>query len=575
MTASGFVTEELARLWSELLGADEVEPAARFAALGGGTGAAGRLAELIDEELGVRVSPAELLGAGTLEGMASVVRTAMRVPVPPPAGPTTAGTGTGAVASAAVSSADGPRPLPRDRDARPPLSFAQQRLWFMQQIDPGTTLYNVPTALRLRGALDREALGRALDAVVARHEVLRTTYAALSGVPRQVIAPPAPVPLPYTDVSGAGDPQAEARRIAAEEARRVFDLAAAPPLAARLVRVAPDDHRLVVTFHHIAIDGVSVEVFHRELGVLYGSPEGLPAPALQYADLAAWQRERFTGGTLDALVGHWRSVLGDDPRAMELPTDRPRPAAKSFRGAVVTRVLPAGPVRDVRAFARGERATANMTHMAALYALLARWSGADDVTVGVPAAGRTRPELQELVGCLINMVPVRVRLDGRPGFRELVGRVRTAVLDAAAHQELPFDRLVEALVSRRSRDFMPVFRVMFSYLGERRPPVFAGLGPCALDLAGPQDTAKYDLSLYVEERGGGAVALTAEYDTDLYGPDTPTALLSAYERTLAEAVASPGTPVAELPAVRSLAVPHLGGGLTDVSRNERKTDLDR
>lgn len=573
MTSSRFVAEELTRFWSELLGVREVEPGAEFAALGGRTQTAARLAELIDEELGAHVSPAELLGAGTLEEMASVVHAAMKAPVSAPTGPTTAGAGTGTVTPA--SSADGPRPLPDDPDARPALSFAQQRLWFMQQIDPETTLCNVPTVLRLRGTLDRASLGRALETVVARHKVLRTTYRASSGVPHQVIAPPAPVPLPYTDVSDTGTPEAEAQRIAAEEARQVFDLASAPPLAAHLVRVAPDDHRLVVTFHHIAVDGTSVEIFFRELGLLYGSPDGLPAPALQYTDLAQWQRDRLTGGTLDVLVGHWRSVLGDDPQVLDLPTDRPRPVAKSFRGAVADRVLPAELVRAVRAFARSERATVNMTHMAALYAMLAGWSGADDVTVGIPAAGRTRSELQELVGCLINMVPVRARLYGAPGFRALVGRTRAAVLNAADHQALPFDKLVEALVSRRGRDFMPVFRVMFSYLGERRPPVFAGLGPCALDLAGPQDTAKYDLSLYVQERGGDAVELSLEYDTDLYGPDTASMLLAVYERTLAEAVSSPDTPVADLPAVRSIAARTPESGRTVVPGNERKTDLDR
>ncbi|MFG2330910.1 condensation domain-containing protein [Streptomyces sp. NPDC048604] len=556
MTSSGFVVEELARLWSELLGTPEPAPGAEFAALGGDERTAQRLAELLDEELGVRVPAAELLAAATLEGMAAVVHAAMKGPV------------------AAPSSGPGPRTVPYEPDARPALSFAQQRLWFMQQLDPGSTLYNIPTVLRLRGALDRAALGRALDAVVARHQVLRTTYAAPSGVPHQVIAPPAPVPLPCTDVSDAGAPEAEARRIAAAEARRVFDLASEPPLAARLVRLGPEEHRLVATFHHVAVDGASVERFFHELGVLYGTPDALPAPTLQYADFAAGQRERLDGDALKALVAHWRAVLGDDPRPTELPRDRPRPASKSFRGAVAARLLPAELVRAVRTFARTERATANMTHLAALYALLAGWSGAEDMTVGIPAAGRTRAELQELVGCLINMVPVRARLDGAPDFRALVGRTRAAVLDSAAHQELPFDRLVEALVSRRGRDFMPVFRVMFSYLGERRPPVFAGLGPCELDLTGPQDTAKYDLSLYVEERGGDAVELSLEYDTDLYGPDTAALLLTGYERVLAAAVAAPDAPVAELPALRSPVDAHAhahGHGYG----HERKTDLDR
>lgn len=562
MTAMGFLEEELARLWSELLDTGDIRPGSDFAALGGGTEAAGRLAELIDEELAVRVDPAELLGAGTLEAMSGLVREAMKAPASAaPASPE------GPAATAPVPAACGPGPRPRGE--RPPLSSAQQRLWFMQQIDPDTTLYNVPTVLRLRGALDRAALGRALDAVVARHEVLRTTYAAPSGLPHQVVAPPAPVPLPYSDVSDTADPVAEAERIAAEEAARVFDLAAAPPLAARLVRVGECEHRLVVTFHHIAVDGASVEIFYRELGLLYGAPDRLPPQVpLQYADFAAWQREWLTGDTLDRLVGHWRATLGHDPEALAAPADRPRPRAKSFRGAVATRTLSPELEAAVREFGRRERATANMTHLAALYALLAGWTGATDLTVGIPAAGRTRPELQDLVGCLINMVPVRTRLDGGPGFRALLGRVRTAVLDAAAHQDLPFDKLVEALVPRRGRDFMPVFRVMFSYLGERRPPVFAGLDECVLDLTGPQDTAKYDLSLYVEERADGAVALTLEYDTDLFGPETPAALLTAYERTLEQALAHPDTPVPDLAAIRGHALP-------DGLRTERNSDLDR
>jgi non-ribosomal peptide synthetase component F len=201
----------------------------------------------------------------------------------------------------------------------------------------------------------------------------------------------------------------------------------------------------------------------------------------------------------------------------------------------------------LREFSRRERVTLSMTTLAAFDVLLADWSGAADITVGTPVAGRTRPEFQDLVGCLINMVPVRVALAGDPDFRTLLGRVRTALLDAAAHQELPFDKLVEALVTRRSRDFMPVFRIMFSFLAERRNPVFAGLDECVLDLAGPQDTAKYDLSLYVEEHGE-SLELSLEYDTDLFGADTPAALLAAYERTLEDAVAAPGRRALELAA---------------------------
>ncbi|MFI5544936.1 condensation domain-containing protein [Streptomyces sp. NPDC051815] len=532
MTVMGFVEEELAQMWADLLGATGVTLASDWGALGGRPEAAGVLAARIDEELGARVEPAGLLGAATLEGMARLVREAMA-----------------ARNAAARPQGAGPAgPRAGTRPERPPLSFAQQRLWFMQEIDPGTTLYNVPTVLRLRGDLDRGRLGRALAALVARHEVLRTTYRTESGVPHQAVGAPEDLVLPYTDLTAAAAPEDEAARIAAEEGAHVFDLAAGPPLRAHLLRTAEDAHLLVVTFHHIAVDGWSVGLFFRELGELYGGAEPA-APALQYADYALWQREHLRGAVLDDLTAHWRAVLGTDPQALAVPTDHPRPRHRSFRGAVATRALPPELVSRLREFAAGERGTLTMALLAGFQALLAGWCEADDVTVGVPVAGRTRPELQDLMGCLINMVPVRVALGGDPAFRALLARTRTALLDASAHQDLPFDKLVEALVSRRGRDFLPVFRVMFSFLKEQPEPVFDGLERCSPDLTGPQDTAKYDLSLYAQECGAG-VALTLEYDTDLFGPDTPAALLAAYEQTLHDATTFPDRPVLDLPAVR-------------------------
>ncbi|MFI1282486.1 condensation domain-containing protein [Streptomyces sp. NPDC020858] len=555
MTVMGFVEEELAQMWAEILDVTGVTLASDWRALGGRPEAVRVLADRIDEELGARVEPEGLLAAATLDGMARLVRGAMAARNAP-AGPAAAGPA---------------GPQAGARPERPALSFAQQRLWFMQEIDPDTTLYNVPTVLRLRGDLDHGRLGRALTALVARHEVLRTTYRTASGVPHQAVAAPGEFALPYTDLTGAADPAAEAARITAAVGAHVFDLAAGLPLRAHLLRLGGHEHHLVVTFHHIAIDGWSVEIFFRELGELYGDADAGAgavavaggAPVLQYADYAVWQRDRLQGDVLDALTAHWRAVLGDDPQALAVPTDHPRPRHRSFRGAVATREL--GPELTVRLreFGRAERGTLNMTLLAGFQALLAGWSGTDDVTVGIPVAGRTRPELQELLGCLINMVPVRVGLGGDPAFRELLARTRTALLDASAHQELPFDKLVEALVSRRSRDFLPVFRVMFSFLKEQSVPVFAGLEHCSLDLTGPQDTAKYDLSLYAQESGAG-VALTLEYDTDLFGPETPAALLAAYEQALHDAITFPDRPVLDLPAVRFR-----------VSGTERNTHRDR
>ncbi|MFF0223669.1 condensation domain-containing protein [Streptomyces sp. NPDC004629] len=550
----GFVEEQLIELWCALFGMTDVPPDTGFVALGGDKETASVLASRIDDELGVNVTPEELLQADGLGAMTRLVRTAMDARRASAPGQPTAPAPGQLAASAPGRPAVPSGPRQGAREDRPLLSFGQQRLWFMQQIDPATTLYNVPTVLRLRGPLDRAALGRALDRLVARHEVLRTTYTAPGGKPCQVIAPAVPQPLPYTDLTGRADAADEARRLAAEEAASVFDLAARPPVRARLLRLAPDDHHLMMTFHHIAVDGWSLEIFYRELGELYGAqaavgPAPPDGPRLQYADYAAWQRAWLRGEELDALIGHWRAVLGDDPQALLVPTDHPRPGTQRFDGAVATHEIGPELTNLVWEFSRTERVTPYMTALAGFDALLAGWSGATDVTVGTPAAGRTRPELQDLVGCLINMLPVRVGLDGAPGFRTLLSRVRAAVLDAFTHQDLPFDKLVEALVNRRRRDFLPVFRVMFSYLKERQNPVFRGLDECVLDLTGPQDTAKYDLSLYVEERGE-RLALTLEYDTDLFGPDTPAALLTAYERTLDEAITFPETPVPKLSATR-------------------------
>lgn len=523
---AGFVEDELALAWCELLGVTDVTMEDSFAVRGGDAHTATKLAARIQDALGVTVSSADLMARDTLEAMAGCVRADHTF------GRTSAGQGECVPA--------------RRHDEHPPLSFPQQRMWFMHEIDPDTTLYQVPTVLYLRGQLDRTALRQALAGVVARHETLRTTFPAPGGRPYQFVAPDAEPPMPETDLGGRVDAAEQADRIATAQATMPFDLATGPLMRARLVRLAPDEYRLVLTFHHIIIDGWSLEILYRELGEFYsaevtGAPIALPAVSLRYIDYALWQRDRLRGEVRDELIRHWRAVLGDDPTALKPPTDRPRPARRSFRGAVVTRLIGPELTSRLRAFGRRERATPNMITLAAFTALLGAWSEASEVTVGIPAAGRTRPELAEMVGCLINMLPVRTDLSGEPGFRELVARTRAAVLDASAHQELPFATLVEALVSRPDRDFSPVFRVMFSYELQHRAFTFAGLRECVLDVTAPPGTAKYDLSLYVAERRN-AFALTLEYDSDLYGADTPTALLAAYERMLDDGLRDPEAP---------------------------------
>lgn len=542
MKPIGYVEEQLAQLWSELLGATEVAMEDSFVARGGDAGKAVQLAGRIRDVLGVTVESPVALAADTLESMAQRVRRDR----------------TFRSVSIELRTSERGEAVAGGRDDPPPLSFSQQRLWFLQQVDPENTTYNVPTVLHLRGPLARAALGTALTELVNRHEALRTSFPAPRGRPHQLVMPAVPaLEMPDIDLSGRAAAAAEAERIAAAEAATPFDIATGPLLRARLLRLAPQEHRLLLTFHHIAVDGWSLEIFYRELGEVYSAIDAgvtlrLPPVALRYTDYARWQREHVQGQVLDRLAEHWRTVLGVDPPLLDLPTDRPRPAHRAHRGAVATRVLGLESVARLREFNRRSRVTMSMTTLAAYGALLGVWAAVDQVTVGVPVSGRTRPESADLVGCLINMVPVRSGLSGDPGLSELVARTRTALLDATAHQDMPFDKLVEALVSRRNRDLSPVFRVIFSSLGQRRQPHFAGLDDCTLEIGAPPGTAKYDLSLYVEECGE-TLALTLEYDRDLYLAGTADALLVAYERTLAEAVHDPREPV------RHLVTAALGG----------------
>ncbi|HSM51077.1 MAG TPA: condensation domain-containing protein, partial [Thermoanaerobaculia bacterium] len=337
-------------------------------------------------------------------------------------------------------------PAPRDQD--PPLTFAQRRLWFIDQLEPGSRAYNVPLAVTLDGALSVAALARSLSAVVRRHEALRTTYPAPSGEPAQRIGEPAPVSLPVADLSGLGLRVAggEAGRLNALLAGRRFDLAAGPVIRGTLLRLAPRRHIFSLVVHHIAVDEWALRILAREIehlyrGFLAGAPAQLPALPVQYADFALWQHRRFRGGALERELAHWREVLAGAP-VLELPTDRPRPALRSGRGGRHRFQLPAGLSRRLRALARESGATLFMTVLAGFQALLARHAGQTDWTVGTPISGRDRQEVEGLVGFFLNTLVLRADLGGAPTFRELLVRVRRTALAAYAHQDLPFERLV-------------------------------------------------------------------------------------------------------------------------------------
>ena len=422
--------------------------------------------------------------------------------------------------------------IPRRGAADAPLSFAQQRLWLLHQLDPRSPAYVFPAALRLRGRLDRVALQRSLDELVRRHETLRTTFRLEGAEPRQHIAAPGTLPVEEDDLS-ALDPAArhlEAVRIVTEDAQRPFDLVQGPLVRARLVRLAPDDHVLGLMAHHIVTDGWSMGIFAREFGTLYrayasGGAPTLPDLAIQYADFAAWQREWLTGERLAAQLQYWTRRLEGAP-ALELPTDRVRPAVASYRGAFETLRLSPELARRLKALGQEESASLFMTTLAGFNLVLARYAGQDDLVIGSPIANRSRPEVEGLIGFFVNSIVLRTSVAGDPTVRELIRVSRETALAAFAHQDVPFERLVDELQPERSVNRNPLFQVMFAV--QHPAPDTLDLGDLAV---GGFDfrvvTSRFDLEMFVLERDD-SLALRLFYSTDLFDAGTIRRLLGHY-----------------------------------------------
>ncbi|HSH82234.1 MAG TPA: condensation domain-containing protein, partial [Herpetosiphonaceae bacterium] len=372
---------------------------------------------------------------------------------------------------------------PRDRAQPAPLSFAQQRLWFLAQLDTDSPQFTVAAGLRLRGILDVDALRRALETIVERHEVLRTTYASIDGTPIQVIGENRRVEVPLVDLSGEAESQrdAEIARLVEQTRQHRFDLSRDLPLQAALLRLGSDEHILLMAWHHIASDNWSAGVFDRELSALYdafacGEPLPLPELPIQYGDFAVWQRERLQGPLLETHLNYWRTQLGDSPPSLDLPTDRPRPRVQTFQGAEEVVQIPRMLSEALLRLSRQEDATLFMTLVAAFKTLLYRYSGQTDVLVGTPISGRQAVETENLLGLFLNTLVLRSDFNGDPSFRELLRRVRTVALGAFSHQDLPFERLVEELRIERDLSRAPLFQVMFNLRNRARPPLeLAGL----------------------------------------------------------------------------------------------------
>ncbi|HWS54339.1 MAG TPA: amino acid adenylation domain-containing protein, partial [Pyrinomonadaceae bacterium] len=433
-----------------------------------------------------------------------------------------------------------------------PASFSQQRLWFIDQLEPGSAAYNIPSGVKLTGPLDTSALAESLNDIARRHETLRTTFATSGGEPVQVIHPHLPLDVPCLDLTRlpAAEREEEARRLAAEEAQRPFDLARGPLWRASLVKLSPEEHVLLLTMHHIVSDGWSTGVLVEELAELYaarreGREASLPGLAVQYADYARWQHQHLAGEELERQLGYWREQLAGAPAVLELPTDRPRPPVQTFRGGSARLTIPARPYRALGELCEREEVTLFMALLAAFKTLLYRHTGQTDIVVGTPSAGRTRAEIERLIGFFINTLVLRTRLSGNPTFRELLGRVREVALGAYAYQDLPFEKLVEELHPERDLSRTPLVQVMFNLLK------FAGqrieLPRLTVEsLAPPEAGAKFDLTLYARELGD-ELELEFVYNADLFEHSTIEAMLARLGTLLEGAVANPEERLKRLP----------------------------
>ena len=519
----------LARIWADVLKVDRIGVHDDFFQLGGHSLRAIQVVSRVREQFGIELPLRALFEHATVGELAEAIAASRPVATP---------------LTAISRSADTSGPVP--------VSFAQQRLWFLGRLEPDSATYNMPRPLRLRGDLEIAALRQALNGILARHGVLRGGFDVIDDKPVQVIAPSLEIELPIVDLESwpEAERDGEVRRRALADAQHPFDLTRAPLLRASLLRLGPREHILLLNIHHIASDGWSMGILLRELAAIYqatveGRPAALPDLPVQYADFARWQRAWLQGPVLDEQVEYWRKQLAGAPPVLDLPIARARPALQSTQGAVVAMTLPPRLTRDLSELSAREGVTLFMTLLSAFQTLLYRYSGQEDFVVGSPIAGRDRAETEDLIGFFVNALPLRASLAGNPRFCDLLARVKETALGAYAHQALPFERIVEEVQPTRSLSYPPIFQVMFAL--QNQPRVAFSL-PGLHVTAVPQvrESAKYDLTLFVAQ-ADGRLWCQLEYNTDLFDAATATRLLGHFEVLLDGLVARPQQRVADLP----------------------------
>lgn len=523
--------KRLATIWAEVLGADDVGLDDNFFDLGGHSLLAARVASRVYAEFGIDFAVRSLFEMPTLAKLSAYVERRQ-------------GTGRRQAVGALTR-------VPRTGFLLP--SFSQQRLWFFEQWQPGTAVYNIPLGLKLTGALDVPAVRASLSEIVRRHESLRTVFEEHNGQPIQKILPPATVSLPVLDLSPLPSVQREdaAQQEAVLEAQRPFDLTHDLMLRARLLRLGEGEHRLILTLHHIASDGWSVGLLLHELNALYGAfaagqTTPLPEPPAQYADWAAWQRGQSDAVSQKAQMDYWRQSLAGAPGALELPFDRPRPAQQTFQGARLPLKLPAATADSLRTLARAEGATLFMTLVSGLQAVLSRWSGQTDFMIGTPIAGRNRVESEELIGFFVNTLVLRADLSGAPTGREIVRRVRETALGAFSNADLPFERIVDALQPERDPSRHPLFQTLFVL--QNAPQTAGQIGELRVEtLDIDNGTSKFDLTLNLWEDADSGLSGWWEYNADLFDAATVVRLSSSVGTLLAGLGRDPDVSLSHLP----------------------------
>ncbi len=525
------VEEMLAGIWKRVLGIEQVGVHDNFFEMGGHSLLATQLVSRVREAFQIELPLRHIFESPTIAELAEYVEIAQR----------------------AAEGVHAPPIQPASRERELPLSFAQQRLWFLDQLEPNSPFYNLSDAVRLTGPFDANAFERALNEIVRRHEALRTTFASVDGRAVQVIAPSLQIPLTITDLRAvpASAREAKAMELAAEEAQRSFDLARGPLLRARLLRMRDDEHIVLLTMHHIVGDNWSSNVLTQEIAALYdafvnGRSSPLPELSIQYADFAAWQREWLQGDVLEAQLAYWKQQLSGSPPLLELPTDRPRPAVQTFNGAYQTFSLSESLSRAVKALCQTEGATLFMTLLAAFQVLLHRYTGQEDINVGTPIANRNRAEIEGLIGFFVNTLVMRGNLTGEPSFRELLKRVRATALGAYAHQDLPFEMTVDALQPKRDMSHSPLFQVMLVLQSSQMRAQQISSNLTLSPIEAHSGTAKFDLTLFMveeAERLSGAF----EYNTDLFDAATITRMIGHFQTLLEGIAANPDQSISTLP----------------------------